>query len=558
MKVGFKSLLNLLSGSTSLCIATSLPLSVISDMTGLSFPILKDNVSFTGNLSLILNGDGRQEDVNNNLNKIFNFNKKGLLKNPNSINESNLETLKFKSEILNWNDWGSETFYQWEQNSSLQEIVYNKTEVINFESKNQLKNYFENNLSKILDNIPGAKLADAEFGIDDSGHLLIPVITSTVDTKLNLFSSTENIDSKLILKIPPEKISFNPQISINGSYGPNDQFQIKSKNVSLVCKITNLDYVPITFTNESIDKKEITLDDKGVTNNKVNLWENIQDEDIYKKLGWVKQTTTFDNHVDGSDMDISMLDEDLIYNDLGLSKSTDELLSVRIEFINGDESRNSTSDKYNGEYKIIIESIDKTSKDINGLKIKNYEVVSSINENNKSVVPLQLNVPDAYLIDTNLDGGKFMYITKEFFDNQSFEMGFKNNVAVAEFVLILRNLRNGNIFNSFINKIRESALKKDIKLSNGLVFTIGVVGVNQAMDQKYWNYVTLDSYLKKGFKFKKPFNLETQNKTKSYKYNTGGHPENVKFGMDLSTNKNEAAIWRNYVKTADQLSNELG
>ncbi|KFB07857.1 hypothetical protein [Malacoplasma iowae] len=558
MKVGFKSLLNLLSGSTSLCIATSLPLSVISDMTGLSFPILKDNVSFTGNLSLILNGDGRQEDVNNNLNKIFNFNKKGLLKNPNSINESNLETLKFKSEILNWNDWGSETFYQWEQNSSLQEIVYNKTEVINFESKNQLKNYFENNLSKILDNIPGAKLADAEFGIDDSGHLLIPVITSTVDTKLNLFSSTENIDSKLILKIPPEKISFNPQISINGSYGPNDQFQIKSKNVSLVCKITNLDYVPITFTNESIDKKEITLDDKGVTNNKVNLWENIQDEDIYKKLGWVKQTTTFDNHVDGSDMDISMLDEDLIYNDLGLSKSTDELLSVRIEFINGDESRNSTSDKYNGEYKIIIESIDKTSKDINGLKIKNYEVVSSINENNKSVVPLQLNVPDAYLIDTNLDGGKFMYITKEFFDNQSFEMGFKNNVAVAEFVLILRNLRNGNIFNSFINKIRESALKKDIKLSNGLVFTIGVVGVNQAMDQKYWNYVTLDSYLKKGFKFKKPFNLETQNKTKSYKYNTGGHPENVKFGMDLSTNKNEAAIWRNYDKTADQLSNELG
>ncbi|EGZ30864.1 hypothetical protein [Malacoplasma iowae] len=558
MKVGFKSLLNLLSGSTSLCIATSLPLSVISDMTGLSFPILKDNVSFTGNLSLILNGDGRQEDVNNNLNKIFNFNKKGLLKNPNSINESNLETLKFKSEILNWNDWGSETFDQWEQNSSLQEIVYNKTEIINFESKNQLKNYFENNLSKILDNIPGAKLADAEFGIDDSGHLLIPVITSTVDTKLNLFSSTENIDSKLILKIPPEKISFNPQISINGSYGPNDQFQIKSKNVSLVCKITNLDYVPITFTNESIDKKEITLDDKGVTNNKVNLWENIQDEDIYKKLGWVKQTTTFDNHVDGSDMDISMLDEDLIYNDLGLSKSTDELLSVRIEFINGDESRNSTSDKYNGEYKIIIESIDKTSKDINGLKIKNYEVVSSINENNKSVVPLQLNVPDAYLIDTNLDGGKFMYITKEFFDNQSFEMGFKNNVAVAEFVLILRNLRNGNIFNSFINKIRESALKKDIKLSNGLVFTIGVVGVNQAMDQKYWNYVTLDSYLKKGFKFKKPFNLETQNKTKSYKYNTGGHPENVKFGMDLSTNKNEAAIWRNYDKTADQLSNELG
>lgn len=558
MKVGFKSLLNLLSGSTSLCIATSLPLSVISDMTGLSFPILKDNVSFTGNLSLILNGDGRQEDVNNNLNKIFNFNKKGLLKNPNSINESNLETLKFKSEILNWNDWGSETFDQWEQNSSLQEIVYNKIEIINFESKNQLKNYFENNLSKILDNIPGVKLADAEFGIDDSGHLLIPVITSTVDTKLNLFSSTENIDSKLILKIPPEKISFNPQISINGSYGPNDQFQIKSKNVSLVCKITNLDYVPITFTNESIDKKEITLDDKGVTNNKVNLWENIQDEDIYKKLGWVKQTTTFDNHVDGSDMDISMLDEDLIYNDLGLSKSTDELLSVRIEFINGDESRNSTSDKYNGEYKIIIESIDKTSKDINGLKIKNYEVVSSINENNKSVVPLQLNVPDAYLIDTNLDGGKFMYITKEFFDNQSFEMGFKNNVAVAEFVLILRNLRNGNIFNSFINKIRESALKKDIKLSNGLVFTIGVVGVNQAMDQKYWNYVTLDSYLKKGFKFKKPFNLETQNKTKSYKYNTGGHPENVKFGMDLSTNKNEAAIWRNYDKTADQLSNELG
>lgn len=558
MKVGFKSLLNLLSGSTSLCIATSLPLSVISDMTGLSFPILKDNVSFTGNLSLILNGDGRQEDVNNNLNKIFNFNKKGLLKNPNSINESNLETLKFKSEILNWNDWGSETFDQWEQNSSLQEIVYNKIEIINFESKNQLKNYFENNLSKILDNIPGAKLADAEFGIDDSGHLLIPVITSTVDTKLNLFSSTENIDSKLILKIPPEKISFNPQISINGSYGPNDQFQIKSKNVSLVCKITNLDYVPITFTNESIDKKEITLDDKGVTNNKVNLWENIQDEDIYKKLGWVKQTTTFDNHVDGSDMDISMLDEDLIYNDLGLSKSTDELLGVRIEFINGDESRNSTSDKYNGEYKIIIESIDKTSKDINGLKIKNYEVVSSINENNKSVVPLQLNVPDAYLIDTNLDGGKFMYITKEFFDNQSFEMGFKNNVAVAEFVLILRNLRNGNIFNSFINKIRESALKKDIKLSNGLVFTIGVVGVNQAMDQKYWNYVTLDSYLKKGFKFKKPFNLETQNKTKSYKYNTGEHPENVKFGMDLSTNKNEAAIWRNYDKTADQLSNELG
>ncbi|WPL38761.1 hypothetical protein [Malacoplasma iowae] len=558
MKVGFKSLLNLLSGSTSLCIATSLPLSVISDMTGLSFPILKDNVSFTGNLSLILNGDGRQEDVNNNLNKIFNFNKKGLLKNPNSINESNLETLKFKSEILNWNDWGSETFDQWEQNSSLQEIVYNKIEIINFESKNQLKNYFENNLSKILDNIPGVKLADAEFGIDDSGHLLIPVITSTVDTKLNLFSSTENIDSKLILKIPPEKISFNPQISINGSYGPNDQFQIKSKNVSLVCKITNLDYVPITFTNESIDKKEITLDDKGVTNNKVNLWENIQDEDIYKKLGWVKQTTTFDNRVDGSDMDISMLDEDLIYNDLGLSKSTDELLSVRIEFINGDESRNSTSDKYNGEYKIIIESIDKTSKDINGLKIKNYEVVSSINENNKSVVPLQLNVPDAYLIDTNLDGGKFMYITKEFFDNQSFEMGFKNNVAVAEFVLILRNLRNGNIFNSFINKIRESALKKDIKLSNGLVFTIGVVGVNQAMDQKYWNYVTLDSYLKKGFKFKKPFNLETQNKTKSYKYNTGGHPENVKFGMDLSTNKNEAAIWRNYDKTADQLSNELG
>ncbi|WPL40206.1 hypothetical protein [Malacoplasma iowae] len=559
MKLGLKFLLNLLSGSVSLCIVTSLPLSIISDINNFKFPILnslalKDDISFSGNINQILKGDTRADDVNGNLNKIFNTNKKELLKNPEYISDSDLETLKFSSQILNWNNWGTQTFSEWKGNSNPKEITYNKNEIINFESKNQLKNYLEKNIVTIANDDPNAKLADAEFSVDDSGDLLIPITTTNV-SKARLYSDNQNAEeNKAIIKIAPEKISFNPQIEISGSYGSNNQFKVETKSVSLECKITNLETVPIMFNSDVSYKKEITLEDKGTSENIINSWTNIKDEDIYKKIGWLKDNVSLADHIDGTDMDISMLNEEVVYSDLGISKSTDELLSVRIEFVNGENSRNSTKDNYNGEYKIILESIDKTSNNSNGLNIKNYVVVSSISNNGNNTTPLQVNVPDAYLLDTNLSDGKVMNISKEFFGGESFEIGFKTTASAADFVLLQRNLSNGTIFNRFIEKIKQSATTKGLKISNGVILTIGPVNVVESM-APYKNVITLNVSLKKGYTYKKSFNLQSQTKTTTYKYNTAGNLNSIRFGTDISSTQNQAAIWGNGSKTIEQIVN---
>lgn len=553
VKFSYK-LTNLLSCSVSLCSMTSLPLSVIFDIAGFVFPILKSNISFLGNISEVLKGDGRANDVNNNLNNIFNSNKREMLENPESVRESDLKSLKFDSKILNWNDWGTDTYEQWSKNSEPTEINYDQPTIINFQSKNQLKVYLENNLKTILgDKVTNPQLANAEFAVNGLGELLIPITAENIPTtKLNLFS-TKN-ENKVVLKIPSEKISFTPQIEISGTFGPNGT-SIKSKSISFVFDTINEKQEIIVFTNDATSKKDITLEDKGISGNKINLWEYIKDEDIYKKLGWTKEGVSLDKHIDGTRMDINMLNKEVIYKDLGIDEATNELTTIKIEFINGNESRNPENNNYNGEYKIIIQSVDKLKNNESvGSRTKRYEVVSSINDKGNTT-PLQVNVPNAYLLDTDLDGGKYMYITKEFMGNKSFEMGFKTSSGQpAPFVLMYRNLVNGTILNRFLDAIKESVKTNNFKISNGLAFTIDKVEVNLNM-QKNNNIIWLNTHLRKGYKFKNQFSLESQTRVWPYKYNTDGKTNKIKFGVDISWKQGDAVIWGNYDKTIADIIN---
>ncbi|WPL38763.1 hypothetical protein [Malacoplasma iowae] len=547
----FIKLLNFISGGISLCLVTSLPLSLMTNtknsetsvlgISDLGVPVLKDNISFTGNINILLNGDGRADVVNKNLNKIINYNKNSMLKNLDEISELDLNTLSFECEILNWNNWGNQTFDEWKNNGVSKEVTYSEKDKIIFQSKNQLKNFLENNLIKLLSD-PNVKLADAEFGISNFGDLLIPLVSNSTNTS----------NDKIVLKIPSKSILFTPKIKITGSYGIKRERQITSKNISLECNISNFELIPITFTEKANNKKDIILDEKPNDANKVNLWEQINDKNIFEKLSWIKKDVLNNENINNSNINLSMFDLNVIYDDLGLNKDTDEILKIRIEFINGESSRRPSNSNYNGLYKILIDTIKKNNNNNSDLKIKTYEVVSSINQN-KNTNPLQVNVPDAFLLDTNLGGGKYMYITKEFFGNQSFEMGFKTySGSPAQFVLLHRNLSNGRIISSFIKKIHDSAKAKGIQISNGLIFIIDRVNVNTLMG-KYSNNVRLRVLLRRGFKFKDTFTLELQDKNKTYKYNTKGNTGSVIFGIDISSKQNEAAIWGNYSKTINEI-----
>ncbi|KFB07871.1 hypothetical protein [Malacoplasma iowae] len=581
MKNKFKLFIGISIG-VALCAATSFPLTMtvkdynyptnVPNKPGIpstpiqpgnkfEAPVLKDNITFSGSINQLIKTDGRSDDVNNNLNAIFNNNKKAIIKNYDKVNQTDFQSLKITSEILNWNNWGDQTFDQWkQQEQQIEEVVYSDEQNIVFQSKDQLKNYLETNITTILKNKPEAKLAAADFGVNDAGDILIPVTTISTPATARMYSAFSNPEStttsdKLILKISPNKITFTPQIKISGTYGDNHT-QIESKDVSFECKITNVEIKPITFKGDAANKKEVTLKDKGIKDNTIELYDVIKDENIYKALGWLDENSNLGEHLDGSDMDISLLNEEIIYNDLGLNKETDELLGIKLQFINGNESRKVDHEKYNGEYKIIIESIDKTTTDDINLKINNYEIMSSSNQEARQNAPLQVLVPNAYLLDTTLEENKFMYISGSFFGNKSFEMGFKTTNSDNATTLIDNNLKNQKIYKNFMKRIIEAANGKNIKLFNGVTFKYKNTTWNSSMVATYGNVINLDVTLKKGFAFKNNFTLNSSDKT--YRYNTTKKSlTTISFGTDCETDVNKGAIWKNFNKTVDQVASGL-
>ena len=101
------------------------------------------------------------------------------------------------------------------------------------------------------------------------------------------------------------------------------------------------------------------------------------------------------------------------------------------------------------------------------LNFNTYKIVSQVSTNGVHH-PLQVNVPNAYILDTFLDAGKFKKIDLAFFDNQSFEMGFRDFPSDVTSG-IRANLMDNKISSKFINKIDESYKSKDISFQNGVI-----------------------------------------------------------------------------------------
>lgn len=243
-----------------------------------------------------------------------------------------------------------------------------------------------------------------------------------------------------------------------------------------------------------------------------------------------------------------MLKEDVIISDLNISGLTKEkLLGIEIEM----KQRDVTNPNYNGEYAILVSTTINSNSEVDlDLNFNTYKIIAS-KSNEKQLQQLQVNVPNAYIIDTTLEGKKFMNISKDFFTT-SFEMGWKNTDNSSNATQLLqKNLENDKIFNKFIEKIDESSKSKKIDLYNGVIISYKSNQWSGSQDADYKNTITLKVTLKKGFSFKKSFT------NGNYKYNIDEKTSEVTFGISLGNTSGEAAIWKNSARTVEDVANSL-
>lgn len=351
-----------------------------------------------------------------------------------------------------------------------------------------------------------------------------------------------------VLEIPASSIVFNPTLEISGTYG-NKQ-EISKTDVVLTYKVESIQQVEKVFVGEQAETKKVaSLAEKENQESQIGLWKTVTDDGILKAIGWLDNNKTLgEEHQDGSDISVVDLKEDTIYADLGISKETDAIQGISINMA----TRNVEDSNFNGEYTIRVESFAKTKGDNDfSLKVNVYNVVGikSTNDAKSNSTPLQINVPNAYIIDTTLDSGKYMNITKEFFGNESFEMGWKESGNGVD--ILKKNLENVKIFKKFIQKIEESSKLIKVPLYNGVIASYKSNQWTSAQDQGFKDTITFNLTLKKGFVFKKYFELTGD---KNNKYNKEGKTLEVTFGIGLGNNQNEQAIWKNAQKSITEVA----
>lgn len=533
------------------------------DSPKITVPKLKTSLTGVGGLDQFIKNSSKANDVNKNLKDVLNSNKEILITNWELIPKDEQENIVLNPSFQNWtNDaWGSQTFDQWSTTASAQKVEWkgigetaNSSEILIFNSNSELKKFFSDNIFKIAKNSIGdlgtkkVNLADADIKVDFDGNLLIPFFTDDSQV-MRLNDGTRQINNYYLF-VPSSNIKFNPIINLEAAYGQDNSI---SQEVSFIYTVTNAVEIESTFKEDvATNKNIITLDEKENSANSIGLWERVSDVDILTKLGWLRNVSDLgSNHVDGSGIDATFLNEDLIISDLKIDGLTKEkLLGIEIEM----NQREVSQADYNGEYNILVSTTLQNVQDTDlNLNFNTYKIVSQVNANGVHH-PLQVNVPNAYILDTFLDAGKFKKIDLVFFDNQSFEMGFKDFSSDTTSG-IRANLQDNKISSKFINKIDESYKSKGISFQNGVIVRYSSNTWDANQDTFFKETISLSVQLKKGFAFKNNFSISVSNE--SVKYNNPNKLNVASFCIDNNTNNGITAIFRNLQKTVSEVSESI-
>ncbi len=532
------------------------------DSPKITVPKLKTSLTGVGGLDQFIKNSSKANDVNKNLKDVLNSNKEILITNWELIPKDEQKNIVLNPSFQNWtNDaWGSQTFDQWSTTASAQKVEWkgigetaNSSEILIFNSNSELKKFFSDNISKIAKNSIGdlgtkkVNLADADIKVDFNGNLLIPFFTDDSQV-MRLNDGTRQIQNYYLF-VPSSNIKFNPTINLEAAYGQDNSI---SQEVSFIYTVTNAVEIESTFKEDVVTQKNIiTLDEKENSPNSIGLWERVSDVDILTKLGWLRNVSDLgDNHVDGSAIDATLLNEDLIISDLKIDGLTKEkLLGIEIEM----NQREVSQADYNGEYNILVSTTLQNVQDADlNLNFNTYKIVSQVNADGVHH-PLQVNVPNAYILDTFLDGGKFKKIDLNFFDNQSFEMGFKDLSDTT--AGIRANLNDNKISSNFINKIDQSYKSKGISFQNGVIVRYSSNTWDGNQDMFFRETISLSVQLKKGFAFKSNFSISVS--SESVKYNNPSKLNVASFCIDSNPTNAIAAIFRNSEKTVSQVSESI-
>lgn len=533
------------------------------DSPKITVPKLKTSLTGVGGLDQFIKNSSKANDVNKNLKDVLNSNKEILITNWELIPKDEQENIVLNPSFQNWtNDaWGSQTFDQWSTTASAQEVEWkgigetaNSSEILIFNSNSELKKFFSDNIFKIAKNSIGdlgtkkVNLADADIKVDFNGNLLIPFFTDDSQV-MRLNDGTRQIKNYYLF-VPSSNIKFNPIINLEAAYGEDNSI---SQEVSFIYTVTNAVEIESTFKEDvATNKNIITLDEKANSANSIGLWERVSDVDILTKLGWLGNVSDLgNNHVDGSAIDATLLNEDLIISDLKIDGLTKEkLLGIEIEM----NQREVSQADYNGEYNILVSTTLQNVQDTDlNLNFNTYKIVSQVNTDGAHH-PLQVNVPNAYILDTFLDGGKFKKIDLDFFDNQSFEMGFKDFSSDTTGG-IRANLMDNKISSKFINKIDQSYKSKGISFQNGVIVRYSSNTWDGIQDMYFRETISLSVQLKKGFAFKSNFSISVSNE--QVKYNNPNKLNVSSFCINNNPNNGNAAIFRNSEKTVSQVSESI-
>ncbi|WPL39440.1 hypothetical protein [Malacoplasma iowae] len=537
-------------------------------------PQLKKSISGIGSLDEFITTSSKANDVNTNVKFVLNSNKESVIANWVCIPESERNNINLDTSLVGWDNdnWGSMSFDDWNKTSQSTKVEWkgskdsaNSNEKLEFKSNKELRDFLNSNIEKISKNAitnlgdKKASLADADIKVDENGNLLVAIKTEEA-TKTNIDRSKRDVKTtttNYTLSIPSNVINFNPTINLKASFGNN---QSTSAEVVFTYTVTSTPLIEQTFATNANNKKAITLAEMATSDSdSIGLWKTVTDEGILKALGWLDSNKSLEEgHVDGDGIDSTLLKEDTIISDLGINGLTKEkLLGIQIEM----KQRDVSKIDYNGEYNIIVSTTlnNGQNTDLN-LNFNTYKIVSQKSESEMQH-PLQVNVPNAYYIDSYIgqqnDGSQYRTVL-------DLTIGSENNLLSTPFKIAGKNVENGSnnnnnkyiednfknqtILNAFIkhvnNQINQSKHFNllngfDLKLSetNGIVHR-GETNQTGNFISGYEKVITLELTLRKGFTYVKKsldnFAISQSNKTIKLS-NSSISNKKISFGFSFSS-----------------------
>lgn len=508
-------------------------------------PIIKDSINLSGKLDFILNNDGSKTAVEKQIQTIIDKNKALVLSNYQELlnNKQNVD-VAIKNQSGDDYKWGSQPYSEWSKDLQQANIKTwnglsgnNPKEMISVDSKMGLKKFLYDNLKTIqtslgieLSNNQTLKLADVGPSYQKD-NILIPLSLKSSDNT--------NTETKYVLQIPSSCIDLQFKILVIAE--PNSS--------NIIRKEVNVKYDVISANTENrvfANFEDILLDEiQQTSTDKIDVYQTVTDNQILKKLGWINNDIK--DHIDGSEIDINILNKDKLLKDLSIDESN--LLSIKVSM----ENRNPTLDGYNGTFNIEANVLVNENKDS---KVVTYSYNKSIDESSKVGTPLQLMVPDAYIIQSKDDSkiGQDRFLKMSFLNNKKFGFYYKSSSGAQTIVNGLKLPNTSKRLNALIQEVLDS---KKINGSYGINYLINKFDYSSATG----NLFIYSINPKQGFSFKgsfefnnKKYNVNSQTTTAYFSAYFGGIDTNYSFITIDNSSKEEM---EKYYETHEYFSKEL-